>query len=66
MTKQRIVFHVTHVPRSNAILSIQKYQTYKEFPRDLHLHEHIIGLRMLDTGYHQVWDGDKRWLSYTL
>lgn len=65
--KARIVLLVQDMPRPNMILSMLKYQTYKEYPRDLHLREHIIALRMIPEGRHdQVWDEDKHWMHYTL
>jgi len=64
--KEKVVLLVTENP-PNMILALRKFQTYKEYPTDLHLREHIVGLRMLpDRTFHQLWDGQPKRLYYTL
>ena len=67
MLKERVVMLEQDLGiRMNRILAIQRFQTYKEFPRDLHLREHILAIRMMESSYHQIWDGERSWMNYTL
>jgi len=61
-TKEEIVLAVKG---GTLIPIIRKFQTYKNYPKDLYEREFIIALRMAEGSFHQVWDNEKKWLNYT-
>ena len=66
MTERIVILAQDLGHRINVVMAIQRFERYDEFPRDLHLREHILAMRMFDTKYHQIWDDKPRWMNYTL
>jgi len=60
------VIIIRRAETTNLILTLKKYQTYKQYPLDLYHREYIIAQRHLRGQIHQIWNNQPLWLNYTL